>query len=542
MSEPFADPTHDQSGPSTFWSTVNAEEGLPGVSTPLNWSLFAPRVERAFRATFADLGVLPASEIRVPASVDERIWGIFYGRAAANVDVFRRLADLTPGTSGDAFEAQIFGAVRPGVTSHRSRRRYPMAAVKMPHATLGLPKLLTRHRVEIETFWRQPTPTDPDAARARFAEAAQRFEAVMRPHTLATMLAQGLYEQLRKLCTAGGRPGLETRLMTGYGASFEESKLVSDLWAVSRDAVTLQTFLGSHGYHGPSEGEISSPSWREDPSPLRPLIETYRGMDEAASPQAVERKQVQAREAATTELLAGLRGLRRPAARFLLRIAARYLPLREVGKAAFLQCFDAARGAARVVGEDLARRGFLADADDVFYLTVEELLGPPEDKWKEAVALRRERRGEYLRLRLPESWTGQPTALPAEDGVAARTDDAITGIPVSPGVVEGRARVVLHPDHVLEQGEILVCQTTDPSWAPIMLVAGGLVIDIGGALSHGAIVARELGVPCVINTRVGTRQLRTGDLVRVDGDAGVVSILSTQTGSNTPDRIARSKG
>ena len=78
----------------------------------------------------------------------------------------------------------------------------------------------------------------------------------------------------------------------------------------------------------------------------------------------------------------------------------------------------------------------------------------------------------------------------------------------------------------LEPGEILVCETTDPSWASLFLVASALVIDIGGALSHGAIVARELGVPCVINTRVGTRCLRTGDLLRVDGERGSVTVLA----------------
>ena len=77
----------------------------------------------------------------------------------------------------------------------------------------------------------------------------------------------------------------------------------------------------------------------------------------------------------------------------------------------------------------------------------------------------------------------------------------------------------------LQQGEILVCETTDPSWTSLFLVAAGLVIDVGGALSHGAILARELGVPCVINTRVGSQVLRTGDLLRVDGDAGRVEVL-----------------
>ena len=111
---------------------------------------------------------------------------------------------------------------------------------------------------------------------------------------------------------------------------------------------------------------------------------------------------------------------------------------------------------------------------------------------------------------------------------AAQTGDEITGLAVSPGVVEGRARVVLDAaTSELEPGEVLVCETTDPSWASLFLVASALVIDIGGALSHGAIVARELGVPCVINTRVGTAVLRTGDRLRVDGDAGRVEVLSS---------------
>jgi pyruvate,water dikinase len=77
----------------------------------------------------------------------------------------------------------------------------------------------------------------------------------------------------------------------------------------------------------------------------------------------------------------------------------------------------------------------------------------------------------------------------------------------------------------VEPGDVLVCATTDPSWASLFLVAAAVVIDIGGPISHGAIVARELGIPCVINTRTGTRQLHTGDLVCVDGDKGTVEVI-----------------
>jgi pyruvate,water dikinase len=97
---------------------------------------------------------------------------------------------------------------------------------------------------------------------------------------------------------------------------------------------------------------------------------------------------------------------------------------------------------------------------------------------------------------------------------------------VAPGVVVGTARVVRDSEEdQLQPGEILVCETTNPSWVTLFLVAEAMVIDIGGVISHGAIAARELGIPCVINTRDGTRLLRTGDLIRVDGSTGVVTVL-----------------
>lgn len=301
-----------------------------------------------------------------------------------------------------------------------------------------------------------------------------------------------------------------------------------ELWAVSRGQRSLSDFLAVHGYHGPTEGEISSRSWREDRSPVAQLLETYRGMDEAAGPAVVERQRIGEREKATAALIAALPAARRPAAKLVLRVARRYIPLREVGKTAFLQTLDTARAAARMVGDDLARRGVVGDPADVFYLTVAELADPTlSDGIKEAVALRRERRDEYLKVKLPESWTGQPEAIPITASEAAAEGAEITGLAVSPGVVEGRVRVVLDPlaGEPLQPGEILVCETTDPSWTSLFLVAAGLVIDVGGALSHGAILARELGVPCVINSRIGTQVLRTGDLLRVDGDAGRVEVL-----------------
>ena len=184
------------------------------------------------------------------------------------------------------------------------------------------------------------------------------------------------------------------------------------------------------------------------------------------------------------------------------------MPLREVGKAAFLQCIDVGRAASRRLGELLVADGTLADADDVALLTTAELRA---DALPADVARRRSRNGgrsgeRHLSVRVPDSWTGEPEAIAGGDGGEAVVGDSLDGLGVSPGVYEGTARVVTDAaDPSLEPGEVLVCETTDPSWASLMFVAGALVIDIGGAVSHGAIVARELGVPCVIGTRRAMR-------------------------------------
>ncbi|HEV7863142.1 MAG TPA: PEP-utilizing enzyme [Acidimicrobiia bacterium] len=527
---PMTDPLHQESGPATRWTTVNTAEAIPGVPTPLGWTLWNEPVERAMRGAFCDIGCLRPSDVRFAGRVDDRYSGIFFGRFTANIGEMRRMGDLMPGTSGDAVEQQILGGLSGGPKGTPSMRRYPVVLAKMPARSLRLPKLLAARRTEIDAWWRATVEpgaiADGRAARARFKEAINYFELVMRPHSVVTMLAQALYEQLTKLATAAGKPELVTRLTTGYG-QMEETALMADLWAVSRGRLTLEAFLAAHGYHGPAEGEVSSPSWREEPAPLHALLATYKTMDDSAAPSAVEAQRIAEREAATAELMAGLSAARRPGAKVLLGAAKRYIPLREVGKAAFLQAIDGARAAARVLGEDLARSGTVGDPDDVCYLTVGEILGTPPADAKEVVAFRRRKREEYLGLRLPDTWTGVATPEKIEATPAAATGAEITGLAVSPGVVEGRARVVLDAaTSDLEPGEVLVCQTTDPSWASLFLVASALVIDIGGALSHGAIVARELGVPCVINTRVGTRRLRTGDLLRVDGATGVVTVLA----------------
>jgi pyruvate,water dikinase len=520
------DPLHDTAGAGTVWTIVNTAENFPDVATPLGWSFWERPLELALRGAFCDLGALRRDEVRFSDSVDERCSGVFFGRFTANLSTLLAFADRMPGTSGNAFERQMFGAS--DWTGKAVPSRYPVVAVKMPRTAMRIPKTLRAERAAVDSWWRAATAPgaldDPARARVVLREAMEHFERIMRPHTVCTMLGQVAYEQVTKLCTAAGLPGREIELITGEGV--EETTIAADVWNLSRGRVTLPEFLAKHGYHGPSEADVAWLSWREDPKPVEKLAESYRGMPDSANPSNSMTAQRARRDATEQELFAKLSAAKRPVARKILKMARTFLPLRETGKAAFVQSIDGGRAACRALGRHLAAEGVLGDADDVRYLTVTELLGTLPGDVVGTVAARRAKFEEYKGYRLPDRWTGEPTAIPAE-----RTDEAsdgpISGIPVSPGIVEGIARVISDPhSEDLDVDEILVCETTDPSWASFFVVASAVVIDVGGPLSHGAIVARELGIPCVINTRTGTRQIRSGQRVRVDGTAGTVEVLS----------------
>jgi pyruvate,water dikinase len=245
-------------------------------------------------------------------------------------------------------------------------------------------------------------------------------------------------------------------------------------------------------------------------------------------PRQREAAMVAARREAIAEFKAALPRSKQASVGLLCGATTRAVRTLEVGKASFLMALDGGRAATREIGRHHVKSGRLDEVDDAFYLTIEEHLQPLPDDVMDLVRFRRERRAEYRRYELPLTFTGVPQPRLRADDLDAAAGDVLSGVAGAPGAVEGTARVVVDPFDAdpLEPGEILVCRFTDPSWAPLFSLADALVIDIGAAASHGAIVARELGVPCVIGTGDGTRRIRTGDRLRVDGSAGRVEILA----------------
>jgi len=176
-------------------------------------------------------------------------------------------------------------------------------------------------------------------------------------------------------------------------------------------------------------------------------------------------------------------------------------------------------------------RGIIAAPADFSFLAADEvtliLHGQPPAGLDERLQQRKRESERNRHVRLPERFCGHPE--PLEPDLAGHTGDVLTGTGVSPGMITARARVIIDPntDGPLEPGEILVAPVTDAGWTPLFALASGLVVDMGSALSHGSTVAREYGLPAVVNVRRGTTTIRTGDLVAINGNTGTVTVIET---------------
>lgn len=527
------DPLNSPSAPGLHWTTVNAGEAIPGVQTPLSWTFWERTSELTTRAPSHRVGAMTQAEAQLPDSVDGRLVRVFYGRAAIQVEVLKLLGDRLPGTTGPEAIRHVLGHVPEDVEFHPTRRRYPIVAARLPWLYLTVPRSLPKFNREYEIWRRASLPRIPNLDRpalaSLIADARQRHErGVLLQTDVLFCAVQPMFDALSRLVEDAGVGDLS--ILSGSGGA--EMAVVADIWRASRGEIGIETVVENHGFHGHKEGELSSRVWREDDRPLQQMIERYAQRDDSEAPAIVEADAERRRMEQTQAVLAALPRGKRPGARILLAQAHRKIPLRGVAKRGFLGAFDVGRAAARRTGELLADEGVLEQPDDVFFLTFQEVTGALPPNAAELVALRRERRGEYQGLTLPVDWRGEPTPIPlsGQEDVAT-AGEVLSGIGVSGGTVEGIVHVVQDPATAdVQQDEILVAPITDPSWSSVMFISSALVVDVGGALSHAAVVARELEIPCVVNTGNGSTALRTGDRVRVDGDAGTVEVLERAAG------------
>ena len=520
------DPLHCPGSRATHWTTDNVGEAMPGVASPLGWSIWESDSDPANRELFFRIGILSRAERDSMEPIAEPVIRIFFGRIAMCMEWLGMVGDRMPGTTGPDAITGMLGRVPDTMTFAPTRRRYPFIVAKMPIAARRAIHEVRALSQPTKKWWKDAVSAavsaDEAAARAMLFDSAARYRHLLTEHGVVLFAATTpVTHALTALVTRAGVGDIGT--LSGTGGA--EMRIVEDLWRASRGEIGIDEVVAEHGYHGPLEGEVASRVWREDPEPLRRIISAYAERSDEESPIARNAQMRAQLPQMQREVLRALPRTHRAPARAILALATRTLPMRGVGKAAFVQAIDVSRAAARRLGQIYAAQGRLDDSDDIFYLTLADLRsGLPPDA-RDLVASRRARREDYQRIRLPHSWCGTPDPVDAAVDRAA-VGDVISGVAASAGRAEGTVRIVTDPSFAdVEPGEILVSHTTDPSWASIMFVSAALVVDIGGLISHAAVVARELGIPAVVNTRHGTELLRDGDRVRVDGAAGTVELL-----------------
>lgn len=299
-------------------------------------------------------------------------------------------------------------------------------------------------------------------------------------------------------------------------------------------------FLEQYGHRAVAEIDLGVPRWSEEPDHILGVIANYLRLEDPE--QAPDRRFARAAreaEAAAESLAARARGpLRARAVRFGLPRARQLAGLRELPKYDVVLLLAEVRRQLAAVGRELMDAGRIAAASDIFFLDFDEAkVGLRGADLKELVAQRRRtydfelRRRHVPRLLLSDG-TDVEAAVAAAAGAgavagssAAGDGRTLTGSPASAGTATGKARVILDPVGAhLEPGEILVAPSTDPGWTPLFLTAGALVMEMGGAISHGAVVAREYGIPAVVGVFDATHRVATGQTITVDGAAGTVVI------------------
>ena len=562
----------------TVWSNVNVGEALPGVASHFTWSIAGAFSEAGFRSAFGALGC------SVPRNA--KLVGNVFGRFYLNLSQFMRIAAQVPGldprtlmllgggAGADQLERDVSDVSRAGFYA-----RLPMTAAKLLREQVRLDADVEAFETYADKMRRAHAALDlailPDeglATRLRDVQAfLERTGTVMLTcassslgtHVALRMLlsrvakgdadrlAQELVRGIRDLESA--RPGIgmlrvaeiARREPDAKEALLRETTVTLDAIPEGPTRRALVSFLDLYGERAVREAELSTPRWREDPRAVLTMLRVALRGETREIEVTLARSRAEA-DAEMQRLKEKLNVAELTLVRHLVARAQKAARLRERMRAWVTRvlgmvrdvALDADRRLLRLVPEladdfrVLQKNGSpLAQIQSVFMLTADELVGALRTSRRDLAPLVRARRAELARdLSRPDpppTFVGLPPSvmLPPAGG------RVMEGIAASSGVVEGRARVLMTPAEMtqLQPGEILVVHTTDVGWTPLFLLAAGVVTELGGPLSHAAVVAREFGVPSVVNLERATLVVKTGDRVRVDGDRGTVEVLPETT-------------
>ncbi len=561
------------------WSNVNLVENFPNPLTPLAWSVIRKFYEAYMRGTLGLFGWREREFNEIAHLLDE-LTGLHHGRIYYNLTSWYGLISYFPrseelrGFLDTYIGQQIPIHVDPDPHAPKLRRRQQslwgsfrfFAHLLASFAGTG------RALASLEArFERQRPEWRARSARARdprelVALVDQMLEFVTEQWRgpcsadLMVMMMPGLLEMLLERWRGQGARANLPRLLQGVTVKSDEPAHL--LWTIGQllessdggrstleiadyaaartqmpaDAQALfDEFLHRFGARCYNDCSLIAPTFEERPELAWQLVRRFVSLPDRFSPDSKFALRAD-REALLGQLGDGLAPWRRKALRLLVRISLRAIQHREAGRLVQSLMFGELRGVLTRLGEVLAEHGALPVADDVHYCTLGDLADvarsayPYSETLPQLLAERQARVEASAEEHAPSLFV-----LPAgeawrmarhEVAVGPAGASLLHGVAVSRGKVRGRARVVRDPSRegALEPGDILVAPSTDPGWTPLFMLAGGLILERGGLLSHGAIIARELGIPALVEVRDACTLIESGASVEIDAAAGTVRI------------------
>ncbi len=278
-------------------------------------------------------------------------------------------------------------------------------------------------------------------------------------------------------------------------------------------------FLARHGHRCVRESELREKTWGENPVQLIRTIQKRVSLRENLH-------HTSSSDTGTTQFLRHLPFVQRLILKAIVPAARKAVARREITKGLSIRMVSEIRTGYRALANKMFQEGLLEDTDQVFFLTHEELgqlIRTRDESWKEKASKRRRLLAETAKLKFNEICFGIPEPIESTPDIQA-TDGQLKGTPVSRGIIEGTIRCIHSLDEAekLKEGEIMAASFTDIGWTPYFSIIGGLITEIGSPLSHGAVVAREYGIPAVVGVKGALNYFRDGERVRLNGDTGIV--------------------
>ncbi len=528
----------------TIWSHHNLAEVLP-APLPMTWELMRRFMSGTggLGKAYRDLGFFPSKRVDRLGILD-LICGRIYVNLNRESELFFEGYPLVHDFSALKQQPQKAMYAQAALNIKHSTPAFwfklPLYIIRMTKAELRLRKFRSsfdeeltsqvfpqfQDEVQTEQNLSYTKLSDEDLV-TKFEEWCEKTLNDFAPKALiATVLAafslQRLETSLQKCIDETAAKNLASRLISG-GSGNLTVETNERLRQVGTGDISLSEFLNAYGHRAVNEFELAQPRWREDTEYIEQIITSLSQQSDVDNSQTYTR-QIDQRNEAEKELNAILEkkaGLRKQI-ESELDFTRRYMPFRESAKFYLMLGYEQMRRAL----VELDKRFQLNDG--IFYLVPDELSQLISgDDLSDVITERKTQRELLLQISLPDVIFSDSLD---EIGASLSTEisDTYAGVGVSAGVAKGKARVLLRPTDMQpdERDYILVCPSTDPAWTPLFLHAAGLVMERGGLLSHGAVVAREYGVPAVANIPNATDNIVDGQIIQIDGNKGTVSILS----------------